>query len=342
MASNGKQPPLLHTAGGARVVTYNIDTWPQFVNIIDGWPAPRNWCFRGQGDAKWKLEPSLTRHIAVSRVDPGAWKDQESRIARIFRRKCHLFLDRTPQPDATFEWLALMQHHGAPTRLLDFTWSPYVAAFFALERASENAAIWALNLPLLGATHRRYRIKTLDPRYTDIEKFEKHYLSNRHNFVWQGDPYLMPQRVVAQSGTFLVLSRLGTCVEDILQTYPGEGTLLIKFVLNTSKLRSKAMADLYSMNITQATLYPGLDGLARSMYYEFEYSWQVDPRTNAPLQSLVDPRLLPAALLAAGVNGVTAAPTLAGATGAATTRKRTRMPAVRSARGTTRRAPAAP
>lgn len=37
------------------------------------------------------------------------------------------------------------------------------------------------------------------------------------------------------------------------------------------------------MNITQATLFPGLDGLARSMAYEFEYSWQVDLATNAPL-----------------------------------------------------------
>ena len=38
-----------------------------------------------------------------------------------------------------------MQHHGAPTRLIDFTWSPYVAAFFALERATGDAAVWAVN-----------------------------------------------------------------------------------------------------------------------------------------------------------------------------------------------------
>jgi hypothetical protein len=50
------------------------------------------------------------------------------------------------------------------------------------------------------------------------------------------------------------------------------------------------MASLYAMNITQATLFPGLDGLARSMAYEFEYSWQVDVTTNKPLASLQDPR----------------------------------------------------
>jgi len=61
-------------------------------------------------------------------------------------------------------------------------------------------------------------------------------------------------------------------VEDILARYPGSGALLVQFVLETSKLRAEAMASLYSMNITQATLFPDLDGLARSMAYGFEYS----------------------------------------------------------------------
>ena len=99
-------------------------------------------------------------------------------------------------------------------------------------------------------------------------------------FVWQGDSFRMPQRVVAQSGTFLVSSNLGSTIEDILADYPGRGELLVQFVVRTSKLRADAMASLYSMNITQATLFPGLDGLARSMAYEFEYSWQVDLTTS--------------------------------------------------------------
>ena len=101
----------------------------------------------------------------------------------------------------------------------------------------------------------------------------------------------MPQRVVAQSGTFLVTSHLGATIEEILADYPGSGELLVKFVLNTEKLRTQAMASLYSMNITNATLFPGLDGLARSMAYEFEYSWEVDLTTNELLPSLVNPRL---------------------------------------------------
>ena len=56
-----------------------------------------------------------------------------------------MFLGHVPEWEDDFQWLALMQHHGAPTRLLDFTWSPYVAAFLALERAVDDAAVWAIH-----------------------------------------------------------------------------------------------------------------------------------------------------------------------------------------------------
>jgi FRG domain len=275
------------------VVTYRVEKWSEFVDIIQGWRSVRNWCFRGQGDARWPLRSSLSRQIEISKVFHKAWPGQESRIRRIFQRKANLFISDPPQEDE-LEWLALMQHHGAPTRLLDFTWSPYVAAFFALERATEDAAIWALNLPLLWELYDRQRIDGVDvgnadPR--DAKIFQKYYLPNNRAFVWQGDPFRMSQRVIAQSGTFLVSSHLGLTVEDILARYPREQELLVKFLLPTATLRAEAMASLYSMNITQATLFPGLDGLARSMAYEFEYSWEVDLATNQSLDALRDPKL---------------------------------------------------
>lgn len=276
-----------------RVVQHDVESWEDFVRLVSSWDGFRNWCFRGQADARWPLLSSLSRQISVSKVCEPAWERQEDRIRRIFQRKSHLFLDALPADDQ-LEWLALMQHHGAPTRLLDFTWSPYVAAFFALERATDHAAVWALNLPLLWELHERHRfggiqVSDADPR--DADSFKQYYQSNRYRFAWQGDPFRMPQRVVAQSGTFLVTSHLGATVDDILAGYPGSGELLIKLVLHTRNLRAHAMAALYSMNITNATLFPGLDGLARSMAYEFEYSWQIDVTTNEIVPSLEDPRL---------------------------------------------------
>jgi FRG domain len=287
--------PIGSAPANARLIRLEIDSWSEFVDVIEGADPPgfRNWCFRGQRDATWQLRPTLSRHIEVSGVSDKMWEEQERRIRRIFERKSHLFLADTPKDDE-FEWLALMQHHGAPTRLLDFTWSPYVAAFFALEKAKEDAAIWGIDLGLLWQIHEQYvvdgvSVPEANPRHPGA--FHKYYLPNRHAFVWVGDPFRMAQRVVAQSGTFLVSSHLGMTVEEVLARYPGSGPLLVQFVLRTSKVREEAMASLYSMNITQATLFPGLDGLARSMAYEFEYSWQADLATGEPLTSVTDPQL---------------------------------------------------
>jgi FRG domain len=276
-----------------RITVRLIESWQEYTSLLSGWSGFRNWCFRGQASEQWGLQSSLSRHVTVSRVSEKAWLSQESRMRRIFERKSHLFLTDPPAGDE-LEWLALMQHHGAPTRLLDFTWSPFAAAFFALERATDDAAVWALNLPLLWSLHERYKcggvdVGRADPR--DLKLFEQYYLPNSHRFVWQGDPFRMPQRVVAQSGTFLVTGHLGVPVEEILESYPGTGDLLVKFVFKTATVRAQAMASLYSMNITHATLFPGLDGLARSMAYEFEYSWEIDVKTNRAVESLVDPRL---------------------------------------------------
>lgn len=280
---------------GPRRQKCEIKSWSDFVAVVHAWDGFRNWAFRGQAEADWSLSSSLSRHIEVSGVCRKAWPNQESRIRRIFERKCHLHV--TDPPKDELEWLALMQHHGSPTRLLDFTWSPYVAAFFALERATKPAAVWAINLPLLWKSRAPGDILpgAVDPR--DRETFEKRYLPNRYVFIWQGDPYRMPQRVIAQSGTFVVSGDLGLSVEDILARYDGYGPLLLKFVLDTKSVRGDAMASLYSMNITHATLFPGLDGLARSMSYEFEYSWQVDPTTNLPREAIKNPAALPPGVL---------------------------------------------
>ena len=157
------------------------------------------------------LYSSLSRYLLTYGVNQAVWSEQESRILRIFKRKAHLLLEHLPDEDDSFEWLALMQHHGAPTRLLDFTWSPFVAAFFALERATSQAMPGLLDTP--------------------IEKLVK-------------------------------------------------PTAIIKFELDAESIRAEAMAELYSMNISNATLFPGLDGLARSLGYELEFHWAFDPRST--------------------------------------------------------------
>ena len=141
---------------------FRVKTWDQFLKLIST-PPYSHWAYRGERDERWPLYSSLSRYLQAFGVAPAAWPLQEARILRVFKRKAHRFLEKPPDPDDDFQWLALMQHHGAPTRLTDFTWSPYVAAFFALERTIADGVIWALN-PARIDSSRALRHSRMDPR----------------------------------------------------------------------------------------------------------------------------------------------------------------------------------
>src|SRR5581483_2688350 len=176
---------------------FRLESWDQFLNLVTH-PPYSNWAFRGEHDERWPLFSSLSRYLRAFGVHPQAWPEQEQRILRIFKRKAHQFLEQPPDPDDDFEWLALMQHHGAPTRLLDFTWSPYVAAFFALERATRVAAVWALNpAEVSSGSLRRSSPRgrkaiaspAMDPRRPG--NLARYFLKGDREFLWLGEPDLM-------------------------------------------------------------------------------------------------------------------------------------------------------
>jgi len=273
------------STSASRIVVTEIKSWQEFYEGVAG-PKYRNWAFRGHSDAEWPLYSSLSRYLKEYGIHRQAWADQEERIVRIFRRKAHLFLEHVPDERDAFQWLALMQHHGAPTRLLDFTWSPFVAAFFALERATKDAAVWALFVPAIWKPAHKVRFPYKKASFTPDElglrnpgAYEKFYLRNEVPFVSSGEPLVMNKRLIAQSGTFIVPGVLDQPVEQILSAYPGSVKTVVKFVLRTHDLRSEAMLALYNMNLTNATLFPDLDGLARSMAYELEFHWAYNPKT---------------------------------------------------------------
>ena len=259
-----------------RVQRFN--EWEPFRKIIES-DEYKGWAFRGQANADWPLYSSLSRYLMAFRVHPKAWPQQEFKILRIFKRKAHLLLDQLPDDRDSFQWLALMQHHGAPTRLLDFSWSPFVATFFAIERATSEVAVWALFPP--GLSNRPMRTLRASQKVRKAEVapwveggYERHFLPNKHRLVVAGEPHRMNQRLIAQSGTFVMPGILDEPIEELVPP-----SAVIKFVLNTKTIRRRAMSDLYHMNMSNATLFPGLDGLARSLAYELEFHWAFDPVT---------------------------------------------------------------
>ena len=115
------------------------------------------------------------------------------------------------------------------------------------------------------------------------ENYKRRFLYNKEPFVVTDDPFVMNQRIIAQSGTFLIPGVLDQSVESILSELGRKRSQpeawVVAFVLNTKMLRDGAMQALYRMNITNATLFPGLDGTARSLAYELEQQWVFDPKT---------------------------------------------------------------
>lgn len=254
---------------GMRVV--QLKKWSQFVGHID---QLNGWAFRGEVSAEWPLMTSLARRLQTYCPDRDLWPLREGRALRIFRRKAHNYLQDPQALLDDLRSLSFMQHHGAPTRLLDFSKSPYVATFFALESASTDAAVYALNTPLLWSAAPRttpgLTRDTIDPRVAG--NFERYFLPNSHPIVWFGEPSAMDRRLVAQSGLFVLPGQIDQPLEHLLDAYHDHADLLTKFVLSID-MRGEAMEYLYRMNVTYATLFPDLEGLARASAYELEMVW---------------------------------------------------------------------
>lgn len=122
-------------------------TWEDYLKILERM-TPDEWISRGQSyprpkkqepnkqePIKISLKSGLERALDCYRIDLSKAPEIEEYMIRDFRRKYEGIDSQTVVED-TLYCLSLMQHHGCPTRLLDFTFSPYIAAFFAVENMS--------------------------------------------------------------------------------------------------------------------------------------------------------------------------------------------------------------
>lgn len=189
--------------------------------------AGRKWLFRGHADANWKIESTLERTEMFKRyTDEESRKKIEAYCIDEFRRRSNGLLAGRELTE--FDWVAMMQHYGAPTRLVDFTYSPFVALYFAIgnkEKLGDEFAVWAISLEDLYAPSDlleendvscacydesndmrqcEYRI------YDDSHKLfsEKSFGSSPHSRIYFASPKFGNSRSNAQSGVFLLQSSL--------------------------------------------------------------------------------------------------------------------------------------
>lgn len=246
----------------------HLSTWKAFKEFVDS--LSENWAFRGQGHAGWVLNNAIERTDFVH-----FYPHTEADFLAEFQRGARNYLSRDEIPGHTIEWLALMQHHGAPTRLLDFSRSPFVAAFFAFEQcellAEGEIAIWAMNVHFL--RHRSLGILSkLFPEAAEQNKngiredfFERIFFSNNCSIVFPVEPFRMNRRYSLQQSIFVSTGKGYEPFMEQLSFLGGDlENALVKIVLPAC-LQKEVLRDLQRMNLNRASLFPDLDGYAASL-----------------------------------------------------------------------------
>lgn len=172
----------------------------------------QRWAFRGHANAAWNLEPSIER---LGKAYSNSFRlDAEEYVRKAFKRRAHHYLQYLPSEREELEWMAMMRHHGAPTRLLDWTRSPYVAAFFATAEAKkdEESAIWAIDVDAVKAEAIRLLSQsgfiddptTSDFSFSDPDVFERVLLHTTNPaIVAPVQPLRTNERATSQQGLFL-------------------------------------------------------------------------------------------------------------------------------------------
>lgn len=210
--------------------------------------------FRGHADATWKLLPTLARlRQAKPHLETNLYFDFLMRGGNLL-----------PAPDDAWNNLFMMQHHGVPTRLLDWSETFGVALYFALKQPADEACIWILNPAELNrlTRNRKALIDTteLGGSYDDF------FVHRRERFdpavVALSAPRHHP-RVAQQRGCFTLHNDLTTPLDGL---YPN----VVIPVPVPSAAYEGGREFLRLSGLSEYTLFPDLDGLAREMktYYD--------------------------------------------------------------------------
>jgi hypothetical protein len=254
---------------------FRVESWIHLQDVLfaDAWNEQlglyrSNFAYRGHSDASVDLSTSLVRLGG----DP---RELEGQVMRAFRK--YAAADAVAH-DTPWDWLALGQHHGLPTRLLDWTYSPYVALHFVtqrLERYDRDGVVWCLDYvrahELLPGRLRKLLdeeganvfttelVSQAAPTARDLERL------GDEDFILFVEPPSFDARIVNQYALFSLVSRPDASLDDWIARHSD----FVRRVVVPSELKWEVRDKLDQANLTERVLFPGLDGLSRwlARYY---------------------------------------------------------------------------
>ncbi|MDC4224476.1 MAG: FRG domain-containing protein [Candidatus Manganitrophus sp.] len=189
--------------------------------------------YRGVKDKDFKLVPKIGRYKKFKGMTPDAVEREEKNMLRLFRERTWSTLPDTKW--TSWELLALAQHHGMPTRLLDWTRNPLIGSYFAVEdECDSDSVVYAFH-------------------HTTFIDIEKHRDPFKRKSIGKFIPNHITQRITAQAGIF-------TIHPD--PRVPLASTDIDRLIIPKAKRRSLKKT-LFRYGIHRASLFPDLDGLAR-------------------------------------------------------------------------------
>lgn len=221
-----------------------------------------NRIYRGTADQQWNLMPSLNRVCSHNLA-------LESQLFRSFRKYGYAELANY---SGFWQLLPVAQHHGLPTRLLDWTYSPLVAAHFATEDTScydRDGVIWCLDV----TDFKQYLPKPLLKKLQDtdsniftigmlqklIPDFEAMRTLGKEPYAIFFEPSSMIDRIANQYALFSVVSDPAVLLTDILQ----KQQISYRKIIIPKEVKLEIRDKLDYINISERMIYPGLDGVCR-------------------------------------------------------------------------------